>query len=109
MFLVVAAEAPSPEGTRLVLQSSRSGTAQSWLNSTDGDHPIQLTNMGRHSAPPRGKEFSRRRRRFSICPSEPAVTKQMAQRVCEIDADFPRKETDFDDRDPILGHLFQLR
>jgi Tol biopolymer transport system component/DNA-binding winged helix-turn-helix (wHTH) protein len=45
---------PSPDGTRLALQSDRSGTSgQIWLNSTDGDHPVQLTNIGRHSGTPR--------------------------------------------------------
>jgi Tol biopolymer transport system component/DNA-binding winged helix-turn-helix (wHTH) protein len=45
---------PSPDGTRLALQSDRSGTpGQIWLNSTDGDHPVQLTNIGRHSGTPR--------------------------------------------------------
>ena len=45
---------PSPDGTRLALQSDRSGSpGQIWLNSTDGDHPVQLTNMGRHSGTPR--------------------------------------------------------
>ena len=28
----------------------------------------------------------------------------MAYRICEVDADSPRKETDFDDRDTIRGH-----
>jgi Tol biopolymer transport system component/DNA-binding winged helix-turn-helix (wHTH) protein len=45
---------PSPDGTRLALQSDRYGTpGQIWLNSTDGDHPVQLTNIGRHSGTPR--------------------------------------------------------
>jgi Tol biopolymer transport system component/DNA-binding winged helix-turn-helix (wHTH) protein len=45
---------PSPDGTRLALQSDRSGTpGQIWLNSTDGDHPVQLTNIGRHAGTPR--------------------------------------------------------
>jgi Tol biopolymer transport system component/DNA-binding winged helix-turn-helix (wHTH) protein len=45
---------PSPDGTRLALQSDRSGKpGQIWLNSTDGDHPVQLTNIGRHSGTPR--------------------------------------------------------
>ncbi|RZU43456.1 winged helix-turn-helix domain-containing protein [Edaphobacter modestus] len=44
---------PSPDGTRLALQSGRSGTNQIWLNSTDGDHPVQLTNIGGHSGTPR--------------------------------------------------------
>jgi Tol biopolymer transport system component/DNA-binding winged helix-turn-helix (wHTH) protein len=44
---------PSPDGTRLALQSGRSGTTgQIWLNSTAGDHPVQLTNIG-HSGSPR--------------------------------------------------------
>ena len=48
-FLEDAAQ-PSPEGTRLALESARSGPpGQIWLNSTDGDHPVQLTNIGRHS------------------------------------------------------------
>jgi Tol biopolymer transport system component/DNA-binding winged helix-turn-helix (wHTH) protein len=44
---------PSPDGTLLALQSDRSGTGQIWLNSTDGDHPVQLTNIGGHSGTPR--------------------------------------------------------
>jgi Tol biopolymer transport system component/DNA-binding winged helix-turn-helix (wHTH) protein len=45
---------PSPDGTRLALQSDRYGSpGQIWLNSTDGDHPVQLTNIGRHSGTPR--------------------------------------------------------
>jgi Tol biopolymer transport system component/DNA-binding winged helix-turn-helix (wHTH) protein len=45
---------PSPDGTRLALQSDRYGKpGQIWLNSTDGDHPVQLTNIGRHSGTPR--------------------------------------------------------
>jgi Tol biopolymer transport system component len=51
-FLEDAAQ-PSPDGTRLALESARSGTGQIWLNSTDGDHPVQLTNIGRHSDTPR--------------------------------------------------------
>jgi Tol biopolymer transport system component len=51
-FMEVAAQ-PSPDGTRLALQSARSGTSQIWLNSTDGDHPVQLTNIGWHSGTPR--------------------------------------------------------
>jgi Tol biopolymer transport system component/DNA-binding winged helix-turn-helix (wHTH) protein len=37
---------PSPDGTRLALQSDRSGETLIWLNSTEGDHPVQLTNIG---------------------------------------------------------------
>jgi Tol biopolymer transport system component/DNA-binding winged helix-turn-helix (wHTH) protein len=44
---------PSPDGTRLALQSARSGTPQIWLNSADGDHPVQLTNIGQHAGTPR--------------------------------------------------------
>jgi Tol biopolymer transport system component/DNA-binding winged helix-turn-helix (wHTH) protein len=44
---------PSPDGTRLALQSGRSGTQQIWLNTTDGDHAVQLTNIGQHSGTPR--------------------------------------------------------
>ncbi len=44
---------PSPDGTLLALQSNRSGTGQIWLNSTDGDHPMQLTNIGAHAGTPR--------------------------------------------------------
>jgi Tol biopolymer transport system component len=45
---------PSPDGTRLALQSDRYGKpGQIWLNSTEGDHPVQLTNIGRHSGTPR--------------------------------------------------------
>jgi Tol biopolymer transport system component/DNA-binding winged helix-turn-helix (wHTH) protein len=45
---------PSPDGTLLAHQSDRSGTpGQIWLNSTDGDHPVQLTKIGRHSGTPR--------------------------------------------------------
>jgi Tol biopolymer transport system component len=51
-FMEDAAQ-PSPDGTRLALQSARSGTDQIWLNSTDGDHPVQLTNIGWHSGTPR--------------------------------------------------------
>jgi Tol biopolymer transport system component/DNA-binding winged helix-turn-helix (wHTH) protein len=51
-FMEDAAQ-PSPDGTRLALQSGRSGTNQIWLNSTDGDHPVQLTNIGWHSGTPR--------------------------------------------------------
>jgi Tol biopolymer transport system component/DNA-binding winged helix-turn-helix (wHTH) protein len=51
-FMEDAAQ-PSPDGTHLALQSARSGTSQIWLNSTDGDHPVQLTNIGWHSGTPR--------------------------------------------------------
>jgi Tol biopolymer transport system component/DNA-binding winged helix-turn-helix (wHTH) protein len=44
---------PSPDGTHLALESGRSGTNQIWLNSTEGDHPMQLTNIGQHSGTPR--------------------------------------------------------
>ena len=44
---------PSPDGTHLALESGRSGTNQIWLNSTEGDHPVQLTNIGQHSGTPR--------------------------------------------------------
>ena len=44
---------PSPDGARLALQSQTgAGTPQIWLNTTDGDHPVQLTNIG-HSGSPR--------------------------------------------------------
>jgi Tol biopolymer transport system component len=33
--------------------TARSGTSQIWLNSTDGDHPVQLMNIGWHSGTPR--------------------------------------------------------
>jgi len=51
-FMEDAAQ-PSPDGTRLVLQSARSGTNQIWLNSSEGNHPVQLTNIGWHSGTPR--------------------------------------------------------
>jgi Tol biopolymer transport system component/DNA-binding winged helix-turn-helix (wHTH) protein len=51
-FMEDAAQ-PSPDGMHLALQSARSGTNQIWLNSTDGDHPVQLTNIGWHSGTPR--------------------------------------------------------
>ena len=51
-FLEDAAQ-PSPDGTRLALQSARSGTNQIWLNSSEGDHPVQLTTIGRFSGTPR--------------------------------------------------------
>jgi Tol biopolymer transport system component len=44
-FMEDAAQ-PSPDGTRPALQSDRSGARLIWLNSTDGDHPVQLTNIG---------------------------------------------------------------
>jgi Tol biopolymer transport system component/DNA-binding winged helix-turn-helix (wHTH) protein len=44
---------PSPDGTRLALQSARAGTWQIFLNSADGDHPVQLTNIGQDSGTPR--------------------------------------------------------
>jgi Tol biopolymer transport system component len=44
---------PSPDGTRLVLESGRSGTSQVWLNTIDGDHPMQLTNIGQQAGTPR--------------------------------------------------------
>jgi len=49
-FLEDAAE-PSPDGTRLALQSARSGTNQIWLNSSEGNHPVQLTTIGRSGTP----------------------------------------------------------
>src|SRR5882757_4041543 len=51
-FMEDAAQ-PPPDGTRLALQSARSGKNQIWLNSSDGDHPVKLTNIGRHSGTPR--------------------------------------------------------
>jgi Tol biopolymer transport system component/DNA-binding winged helix-turn-helix (wHTH) protein len=51
-FMEDAAQ-PSPDGTRLALQSQRSGTHQIWLNSYEGDHPVQLTTIGRFSGTPR--------------------------------------------------------
>ncbi|HTF64841.1 MAG TPA: winged helix-turn-helix domain-containing protein [Edaphobacter sp.] len=51
-FMEDAAQ-PSPDGTRLALQSARSGTNQIWLNSSEGDHPVQLTTIGRFSGTPR--------------------------------------------------------
>ena len=44
---------PSPDGTRLVLQSARSGAPEIWLNSSEGNHPVQLTTIGRFSGTPR--------------------------------------------------------
>jgi Tol biopolymer transport system component/DNA-binding winged helix-turn-helix (wHTH) protein len=44
---------PSPDGTRLALESGRSGTIQIWLNSTDGDHPVQLTDIRGLTGTPR--------------------------------------------------------
>lgn len=49
-FMEDAAQ-PSPDGTRLALQSKRSGGAQIWLNSTEGDHPVRLTRIGRSGSP----------------------------------------------------------
>jgi Tol biopolymer transport system component/DNA-binding winged helix-turn-helix (wHTH) protein len=51
--LLEGAAEPSPDGTRLALESYRSGTGQIWLNSTDGDHPVQLTDISPHSGSPR--------------------------------------------------------
>ena len=51
-FMEDAAQ-PSPDGTRLALQSARSGTPQIWLNSSEGNHPVQLTTIGRFSGTPR--------------------------------------------------------
>jgi len=51
-FMEDAAQ-PSPDGTRLALQSERSGTHQIWLNSSEGDHPVQLTTIGQFSGTPR--------------------------------------------------------
>jgi Tol biopolymer transport system component/DNA-binding winged helix-turn-helix (wHTH) protein len=51
-FMEDAAQ-PSPDGTRLALQSARSGTNQIWLNSSEGDHAVQLTNITFHSGTPR--------------------------------------------------------
>lgn len=36
----------SPDGTRLVFTSSRSGTLELWLSAADGANPIQLTDFG---------------------------------------------------------------
>jgi Tol biopolymer transport system component/DNA-binding winged helix-turn-helix (wHTH) protein len=44
---------PSPDGTRLVLQSARSGAPEIWLNNSEGNHPVQLTTIGRFSGTPR--------------------------------------------------------
>jgi dipeptidyl aminopeptidase/acylaminoacyl peptidase len=44
---------PSPDGTRLALQSARSGAPEIWLNSVEGDHPVQLTFFGDFAGTPR--------------------------------------------------------
>jgi Tol biopolymer transport system component len=49
-FMEDAAQ-PSPDGTRVALQSERSGVRQIWLNTTEGDHPMQLTNTGGSGSP----------------------------------------------------------
>ncbi len=51
-FLEGSAE-PSPDGTLLAHESQRSGTSQIWLSTTEGDHPVQLTDMRGLSGTPR--------------------------------------------------------
>jgi Tol biopolymer transport system component len=36
----------SPDGTRVVFESTRSGTAEIWVAKADGSHPRQLTSVG---------------------------------------------------------------
>jgi Tol biopolymer transport system component len=40
---------PSPDGTRIVFQSGRTGSFEIWLSSAEGDNPLQLTALGRYS------------------------------------------------------------
>ncbi len=43
----------SPDKTRIAFQSDRTGAAEIWLSSRDGDEPFQLTSLGRFSGTPR--------------------------------------------------------
>ncbi len=43
----------SPDGKQIAFQSGRAGAAEIWSSSAEGDHPLQLTSLGRHSGTPR--------------------------------------------------------
>jgi Tol biopolymer transport system component len=44
---------PTPDGSRIALESERTGSNEIWLNSADGKNPVQLTSLGRFSGSPR--------------------------------------------------------
>ena len=43
----------SPDGQKIVFQSTRSGSPEIWVCSSDGTNPIQLTSLGRNTGAPR--------------------------------------------------------
>jgi len=43
----------SRDGRRVAFSSSRSGAREIWVAASDGSHPVQMTNFGRHSGTPR--------------------------------------------------------
>jgi Tol biopolymer transport system component/DNA-binding winged helix-turn-helix (wHTH) protein len=44
---------PSPDGTKIAFVSGRAGADEIWSSSADGNHPLQLTSLGRLSGTPR--------------------------------------------------------
>lgn len=44
---------PSPDGTRIVWTSQRTGFAEIWMSSETGGSPLQLTHLGSYSGTPR--------------------------------------------------------
>jgi Tol biopolymer transport system component len=44
---------PSPDGTRIVRQSKRTGASEIWSTSVEGNDPLQLTHLGVFSGTPR--------------------------------------------------------
>jgi Tol biopolymer transport system component len=44
---------PSPDGSRIVWMSIRTGSEELWLSNRNGEHPVQLTHLQRYSGTPR--------------------------------------------------------
>jgi Tol biopolymer transport system component/DNA-binding winged helix-turn-helix (wHTH) protein len=44
---------PSPDGAQIAFVSGRAGADEIWSSSAEGDHPLQLTSLGRLSGTPR--------------------------------------------------------
>ena len=44
---------PSPDGTRVVWQSGRRGTAEIWVSDATGEHPLPLTHLNQYAGTPR--------------------------------------------------------
>jgi len=43
----------SPDGSKIVFSSRRTGSSEIWMSDAEGQNPVQLTSLGQHSGTPR--------------------------------------------------------